>query len=193
MTPSRAEPEDRGSAALPAIAPRLVVAAQFGDRQALDALLRAVQLPLLRHVAYLVGSPEAAEDVVQDALLTVSRKLGELREPRWFRAWAFRIATRLAVRRARGARLYEHLALEEAGEVAAPDAPVPAFDDDVVEALRERLEQVPPASRLVLHMHYRTGLTHVEIAEALDVPVGTVKSRHHYGLQWLRARMQRAP
>jgi RNA polymerase sigma-70 factor (ECF subfamily) len=169
---------------------RRVVAAQFGDRAALDALLRDIQVPLFRHVAYLLGSDEAAEDALQEILLTISRKLGGLRDPRWFRAWAFRIATRMAIRHARRLRSgYALVDLEHADELEAPSEPDPPFDETELLRLRGALGEVPPASQLVLRMHYEHALTHVEIAEALGISIGTVKSRHHYGLQWLRRRM----
>ena len=81
--------------------PVLIGRAQHGDLHALDQLLRALQEPLFRHVNAIVADPHTAEDVLQETLLTVCRKLRTVREPRWFRAWAYRIATRLAVRRAR--------------------------------------------------------------------------------------------
>lgn len=168
----------------------LVTAAQFGDRRALDALLRGVQAPLFRHLAWLTGSDDAAADVLQDVLLTISRTLGGLRDPRWFRAWAFRIATRRALRsRRRGRGAPDLVALADAGELVVDDPPPRPFDDDEVAAALAALALVPPASQLVLRMHYESGLTLVEVAEALGISVGTVKSRHHYGLQWLRRRL----
>ena len=167
---------------------RRVVAAQLGDRVALDALLREVQEPLFRHVSFLLGSDEAAEDTLQEVLLAISRKLGGLRDARWFRAWAFRIATRMAIRHARRRRAgYALVDLAEAEElVATPEPDEDPFDESQLATLRGALGAVPPASQLVLRMHYEHALTHVEIAEALDISIGTVKSRHHYGLQWLR-------
>ena len=170
---------------------RRVVAAQLGDRVALDALLREIQEPLFRHVSFLLGAEDAAEDALQEILLTISRKLGSLRDPRWFRAWSFRLATRLAIRHARRRRTKHVLVdIDQAEELLAAPAPDEApFDESQLATLRGALDAVPPASQLVLRMHYEHGLTHAEIAEALDISPGTVKSRHHYGLQWLRRHM----
>ena len=173
-----------------AFASRLVVAAQFGDLAALDALLREIQVPLFRHLAFVLESEDAARDALQDALLTISRRIGTLREPRLFRAWCFRVATRIALRQARRGRAGPALvALDQATQVPDAEPDARPFDDEQLAALRTMLPQVPPASRLILHMHYEQGLTHREIAEALDISIGTVKSRHHYGLQWLRRQL----
>lgn len=65
--------------------------------------------------------------------------------------------------------------------VAAPDG------DDRLDLCEAEIEKLPPGSRIVLRLHYLDGLTLLEIAEALELPVGTVKSRLAYGLAKLRA------
>ena len=69
-----------------------VLLAQSGDIGALDRLLRSIQEPLFLRVLSIVAERELAEDVVQDVFILLLRKLGWLRDPRHFRAWAFRIA-----------------------------------------------------------------------------------------------------
>ena len=77
----------------------LAARAQLGDRRALDDLLRALQGPLLAHLRAFTGDQQGAEDALQDTLFTICRKLRSLRDPRWVRAWSYRIATRTAMRR----------------------------------------------------------------------------------------------
>lgn len=74
-----------------------VLRAQAGDREALELLLRAVQPALTRYLSGLVGA-RFADDVTQDVLLTIHRKLWWLRSPALFRPWTFRIASRAAFR-----------------------------------------------------------------------------------------------
>ena len=62
----------------------------------------------------------------------------------------------------------------------------PHFDPETLAALPSQLEKLSPASRVVLRMHYLDGLTHEEISEALEIAIGTVKSRLSYGLAALR-------
>ena len=71
--------------------------AQCQDREALELLLRSVQPALRRYVGGLTGADDA-DDVLQDVLVIVSRKLYWLEQPELFRAWAFRIASRAAFR-----------------------------------------------------------------------------------------------
>jgi RNA polymerase sigma-70 factor, ECF subfamily len=178
-----APPVDRRSALL-------VARAQSGDRAALDAVLRALQGPLYEHARSIAGDDDEARDVLQDALLIVSRKLPSLRDPRWLRAWAYRITTRECLRRGRRERPWrEALRGEGLDALAAADAE-PRFDPELAAALPGQLAALPPASGAVLRMHYLDGLTYVEIAEALEVAVGTVKSRLAYGLALLRRRLR---
>lgn len=68
----------------------------------------------------------------------------------------------------------------------AVDEPDRAFDPELLAQIQSCVDKLSPASQIVLRMHYLDGLTHVEIAEALEVPEGTVKSRLAYGLATLR-------
>jgi RNA polymerase sigma-70 factor (ECF subfamily) len=160
-----------------------VVQAQCGDRDALERLLRGV-LPLLHGYVLRMVGPEAADDVVQEALITVARKLAWLREPRLFRAWMFRIASRAAFRhlrreRRRGPYDSDVATLEM---IAAPE-PLPS--DDLLRELLES-EHVSPLSRAVLVLHFQEELPLADVAAILEIPVGTAKSRLAYGLKALR-------
>lgn len=159
--------------------------AQGHDRGALDALLRALQLPLHRHVSAIVREPDLAEDVLQEVLWLVCRKLGSLRDPRWVRAWAFRIATRESHRRLRRKRRSSPIddAVLETLEAPPLDA---AADDELLARLPALVERLSPASEMVIRMHYLERLSIAEIAEALELAPGTVKSRLAYGLAALR-------
>jgi RNA polymerase sigma-70 factor (ECF subfamily) len=77
---------------------RLVLRTQSGDRDALDAALRSIQDAMFRYLKSLVSDEHVARDVLQETFLFIVRNLGRLREPRAFRSWAFRIASREAFR-----------------------------------------------------------------------------------------------
>ena len=173
-------PEERTRLAL------RVALAQSGDRGALDRLLRDHQQPLYRHVRAILGDGELAYDVLQASLLLVARRLTSLRDPRWFRAWAFRIATREAVRAARR-QARDRALFDDAEAIDQVAAAEPAYDPALVRACAGRLDALPPAARIVLRLHYLEELTLLETAEALELPLGTVKSRLAYGLARLRA------
>jgi RNA polymerase sigma-70 factor (ECF subfamily) len=124
---------------------------------------------------------------VQASLLLIARRLAALRDPRWFRAWAYRITTREALRSARR-RGRERALFEEDAAAAPPDAPVPEPDEasDLLRLCAGRIDDLPTGSQVVLRLHYLEELTLPEVAEALEIPVGTVKSRLAYGLTRLR-------
>jgi RNA polymerase sigma-70 factor (ECF subfamily) len=160
-----------------------VLRAQCDDREALELLLRAVQPSLRRYLRGLVGTFHA-DDVLQDVLITVARKLVWLEEPDVFRPWAFRIASRAG---------FKHLKRErrwrgddgELGDVAAPDPPPPD------ELLRElpTMDGISPASRAVLVLHFQEEMSLAAVAAILEIPLGTAKSRLAYGLTAIRKQL----
>lgn len=146
-----------------------------------------MQEPLFRHARAIVRDEDAARDVLQESLFAIARRLTSLRDPQWFRAWAYRITTREAVRRARADRRWEPvddatmatLVHDRADEEPAESPFIPLH----------HLEQLSPAAQVVVRMHYVDDLTLSEIAEALEISIGTVKSRLAYGLAELRRRV----
>jgi RNA polymerase sigma-70 factor (ECF subfamily) len=170
----------------------LVVSAALGDRSALDRLLRAVQQPLFDHIAFLLGDADAAADVLQDVLVTVCRKLIQLHDPSLFRAWVFRIATRTSLRALRRARRAEYVDIVGIAELCAQGAEERTFDPELVTLLEAHVAELPPACRVVVRLRYFEELSVTEVAEALDIPPGTVKSRAAYGVELLRRRLMPA-
>ncbi len=168
--------------------PALAARAQLGDRPALEALLRELQRPLLEHVRAIVRDDDLASDVLQEVLLIICRRLHTVRETEWIRAWAYRIATREAVRAVRRARREEGslVDLEDLPPAEEPDIAGAGPTDDQLAELPSRLAMLPPRAQLVLRMHYLQSFTLPEVAAALEVPLGTVKSRLAYGLARLR-------
>ena len=165
----------------------LVLRAQSGDRAALDALLSSAQEPLFRYLLSLVGEPHAAEDVLQESFIRIYRKLGWLREPELFRAWAYRVATREAFRHLKRERRWaEQVRDEEALNALAAPPPREEFAPELRARLRESVGALSPASRAVVVLYYLHEMSLEETAGVLGVPLGTVKSRLAYGLEALR-------
>ena len=163
-----------------------VLAAQSGDREALGKLLTALEEPLSRYVLHVVRRAELADDILQEVFLRICKSLEFLREPELFRAWAYRIATREAVRALKKERAWsERVDPEVAPEDTAASDPE-RLDPDVLQRLLAMLEALSPSSRAVIHLHYFDEMSIYEVAEVLDVPPGTVKSRLAYGLAALR-------
>jgi RNA polymerase sigma-70 factor (ECF subfamily) len=160
-----------------------VLRAQCDDREALELLLRSVQPPLRRYVAGLVG-PDDADDILQDVLVIVSRKLYWLEQAELFRAWAFRIASRAAFRHLKTRKRWSDSNVDDAKleEIAAPV--VDPSDDRLTELLDS--PALSPASRAVLVLHFREEMPLAHVAAVLEIPIGTVKSRLAFGLKSLR-------
>jgi RNA polymerase sigma-70 factor, ECF subfamily len=160
----------------------LVLLAQTGDRGALEQLLRDIHAPLRRYITRLAGIT-LADDILQETALQIFRKLPFLREPAVFRPWTFRIASRIAFSQLKHARRWEPLD-------AAPAEPLaivsPNLGEPPDEAFLTLLDQVSPTSRAVLLLHYQHDLSLEETAAILEIPIGTAKSRLHYGVSALR-------
>lgn len=164
---------------------RDVLRAQAGDRQALEALLARLAPPLRAYHGRL--APAHAEDLLQDVLVLVYRKLDYLHDPRLLRPWAYRIASREAFRQLRRERARG--APEDPAVLETMAGPEPPADPELARIAAGLLEGVPPASRAALVLHYLHELSFGEVASVLEVPIGTVKSRINYGLALLRRAM----
>jgi RNA polymerase sigma-70 factor, ECF subfamily len=164
-----------------------VLRAQTGDREALNALLQAVQEPLYRYALSLVGQPPLAEDILQNAFLRIYQNLKALREPELFRPWAYRITHREALKVLKRERIWTEQIRDETLLESLPAQPVTTeLTTWETELLPELIAQLSPASRAVIVLHYLHDQTLDEIAAALELPIGTVKSRLAYGLSSLR-------
>jgi RNA polymerase sigma-70 factor (ECF subfamily) len=160
-----------------------VLRAQCRDREALEALLRSVQPSLRRYLSAVAGAADA-DDLQQDVLMIVIRRLGSLDDPALFRPWLFRTASREAFRHLRKRRLWRRRHEESVPLDDLPARPQRVPDDLLQQALASGA--VPPMSRAVLVLHFQEDLSLPEAAAILGIPLGTVKSRLAYGLQSLR-------
>jgi RNA polymerase sigma-70 factor (ECF subfamily) len=160
----------------------LVLLAQTGDRSALEQLLRDAYVPLRRYITRLAGT-DLADDILQETSLQIFRKLQFLREPAVFRPWTFRIASRIAFSHLKHARRWQPL------DDAPPEILTTlnlSLGEPPDEAFLNLLDRVSPASRAVLLLRYQHDLSLEESAAILEIPIGTAKSRLHYGVTALR-------
>jgi RNA polymerase sigma-70 factor (ECF subfamily) len=133
-----------------------------------------------------------AEDAVQDACLTAWRRAGSLRDPDRFGAWFGRILVNGCRDRLRGRQRQQvrAIALQAAwhGEAGGPDPALrPGASDPDLDAAFDGLD---PDHRIVVLLRFWQDLSLDEIADRLDVPLGTVKSRLHYALRTLRTDLE---
>ena len=160
-----------------------VLRAQCSDREALELLLRGVQPSLRRYLTGLAGATDA-DDLLQDVLVIIVRKIGALDDPKLFRPWAFRIASREAFRHVKKRRRWKGIH-DDDSQLDAQPMPEGRPSGDTRQALLAT-ESISPASRAVLMLHFQEELSLPEVAAILDIPLGTAKSRLAYGLRSIR-------
>jgi RNA polymerase sigma-70 factor (ECF subfamily) len=167
----------------------LAALAATGERRAFGELVRrhgSAVRGLLRRMG---AAPAEADDAAQDAFITAFEKIAEFRGEGPFAGWVKKIAARQYLRRVqKGRRL---AALERKDE--ALDAGLVGADADGRIDLDEALKALSEAERLCVTLCYGAGLSHAEAAEALKLPLGTVKSHVKRGLDRLRVRLAPAP
>ncbi|MDW4571208.1 sigma-70 family RNA polymerase sigma factor [Microbacterium sp. M3] len=162
--------------------------AESRDAVRLAALYDAHAAPVWRYVVHLTGDRAGADDVVQETLLRAWRTPRILeQDPSTTRSWMFTVARHLVIDEVRSARRRREIGVAEVPERSVPDATDALFEAILVE---EALAALTVEHRsVVIHAYYR-GLSVAEMADALDIPEGTVKSRLHYGLRALRLALQ---
>jgi RNA polymerase sigma-70 factor (ECF subfamily) len=175
----------------------LVEACQAGEASAFDVLVARWE-DRIRGAAYrFLGSEEEAKDVAQEAFLKAYRALGGFKREARFSSWLYQIATNLCRDRLRRRRTRGTVSLEEMEETGGaivetrPGADDRLLQEDLARAVRRAIHTLAEEQREVVILKEYEGLTFLEIAQALDVPVSTVKTRLYRGLGQLRLRLER--
>jgi RNA polymerase sigma-70 factor, ECF subfamily len=157
----------------------LVGAAQAGDRGALETLLGRHYERVYAVCRRLVGNDADAADAAQDTMIAVVRGLHRFDGRSAFATWAYRIATNASLDELRRRRR-RPMVSSESGVAADVDDPAALGALDTVDQrlqLDRALEQLPPDFRTAVVLRDVADLDYAEIAAALDLPIGTVKSR----------------
>jgi len=160
----------------------LMTAVASGDETALAVLIdryaASVHAYLLRHS----GKRDDADDLLQETWVRVARSAKRFDTARRFRSWIYGIATNLA-RDLFRRRMTRERALRDLAAHPPATSGVNSVDRG---ELRERIAELPENMRAVLLLRYYEGMSEAEMAEILDVPRGTIKSRLHAALRRLR-------
>lgn len=165
-----------------------------GDRDVFAQLVGRYESELYSYLARYLGDAQLAQDAFQNAFLQIHLKCDQFQEGRRLRPWLYTIATNQAIDAQRRNKRHRHVSLdgpvgcENDGDIGRlldllqsnePDPQSQAHDEEHREWLREALDGLPEHLRRVIHLVYYQGLKYREAAEALGIPVGTVKSRMH--------------
>ena len=166
----------------------LVASARLGDRDALDILVRRWNRKLIAHAWRLLRDAEGAKDAVQEAWVEILRGLSRLRDDGAFAPWAFRIVSRRCARHIGRMRGERRLAEEMAAVPADDDVAEPSSLD--VASVRRAIKALPPEQEAAIALFHLEDMSVAEVAVALDVPAGTVKTRLMHARRKLRAALE---
>lgn len=154
----------------------LVAGARLGSHGAVARLAELRGPGLLRHAMRLLGNREDAQDAVQEAWIEILRGLPSLRDDRAFAAWAYRIVTRRAARIVAG-NVKRRSRIDPAADPDDFAASGTEFMDPDARAIRQAIRSLPPAQAAAISLFYLDDMSVAEVAIALDVPPGTIKTR----------------
>ncbi len=166
---------------------RLVEQVKNGYPEAFDLLVRKYQHKIYGLVSRFVSDPSAAEDIVQESFIKAYRSLDRFRGDSAFYTWLYRIAVNTAKnyvvsrgRRPPDADIDAEEAEQMSGSEALQEFGTPEeviLSTEVTQKVLEVIENLPPDLRTALILREIDGLTYEEIAQVMDCPIGTVRSR----------------
>jgi len=157
-----------------------------GRRDAFSVLVERYQKPIFNFVYRFYGNYELAQELTQETFLRCYQFLKSYDPERKFSTWLYKVAKNLCVdelkrqRSAREVRLDDALPAIDARDVAGAvdrNQQVQCIRREEDFRLLEALQELPPAARTVLLLHYFQGLSYQEIGETLGLPVSTIKIR----------------
>jgi len=163
----------------------LIACAQQGDRQAFTELVCRHQNGVVSLIYRMCGNPQQAEDAAQEAFVRVWQNLNSYKPQHAFRSWLYRIAANAALdslRRERPSTDLDSLSLADPS--TGPERSVE--ENQRTAQVREAIAHLSPPLRIVLILREYQELSYQEIAEALDIPTGTVMSRLNTARSQLR-------
>ena len=174
------------------------LAAQYlaGRRQAMEDLIQEIQDVVYFHCVKLMRNEDDAQDAAQEVLMAVLQGLDGLRNPSSFYSWLNRIIARTC------AKLYAREHRENASDEDPVPLPFEEVDDQQIpekiidteetrRMIRELVDGLPPAQRLSILLYYFDELPVKDIAEVMDTPENTVKSRLSYARRAIKTGVDR--
>jgi RNA polymerase sigma-70 factor (ECF subfamily) len=158
-----------------------------GSPQAMQRLVEDYYVPLYRYAYRLSGSTADAEDLTQEAFCKAQFNFGQLRDASRARPWLFSILRNAYLHRVRAERQQACVSLDNLGDV--PEPLPDALPDIDPERLQQALNELPEVFRTPIILYYFEDFGYRDIAEQMDLPIGTVMSRLARAKAHLRARL----
>ncbi|QQE11980.1 RNA polymerase sigma factor [Planctomycetota bacterium] len=165
----------------------LIIKAQQGDQDAMAKLINRWHKQLLQYAIKVTRNEHLAHDIVQETWITVINKLTKLQEINRFRPWVLRILNNKCRDHWRKEETHQkHLIQQhESCESSLKD------QDSDKQSFDEMMQQLDGQSRAILLMKYVHEMSIIEIAQSLDIPTGTAKSRLYYARNKFKQKFER--
>jgi RNA polymerase sigma-70 factor (ECF subfamily) len=161
-----------------------------GKQRTVQRLVDDHYMALYRYAFRLSGGSADAEDLTQEAFCKAQDHLAQLREPDRAKAWLFSILRNAYLHRMRSERQERCVSLDAIGDLPEPSPePLPAVDP---EQLQHALDDLPELFRTPVILYYFEEFSYRDIAEQMDLPIGTVMSRLARAKAYLRERLMPA-
>ena len=161
-----------------------------GSRRGIAPLVEEHYQSLYRYAYRLSGAAADAEDLTQEAFCKAQAQLGTLRDPDRAKPWLFSILRNAYLHRARSDRAHKQVPLDAVGEL--PGDPPPDVPEVGPEELQRALNDLPEGFRTPVILFYFEDMSYRDIAEQMDLPIGTVMSRLARAKTHLRDRLMPA-
>ncbi|MBI2805781.1 MAG: sigma-70 family RNA polymerase sigma factor [Planctomycetes bacterium] len=160
----------------------------FGSaRPAIESLVESHYAALYRYAYRLSGAAQEAEDLTQETFCLAQTKLFQLREANRAKAWLFSILRNAYLHKVRTSKQEKQVSLDSIGEI--PDRDSERLSDIDAAQLQNALDELPEAFKTPIILFYFEEFSYKEIAEQMDVPLGTVMSRLARAKAFLRQRL----
>jgi len=162
---------------------------QAGSLEALGVLYDRHRNLVYRTALAITGDVEAAADLLQDVFLRLHRFASHIDPQRPMEPWLYRMTTNQAYTWIKRRRRWLHPLEDVAEWLSGSKKDMPAYQvetDETLQSVQQAVLSLPLSHRGVVVLYYVNDLSLQEISEILEIPVGTVKSRLHYGRQALK-------
>lgn len=158
-----------------------------GSQRSVQQLVDEYYTALYRYAYRLSGTASEAEDLTQEAFCKAQVQMAQLRDPGRAKSWLFSILRNAYLHRVRSQRQHRQISLDSAGDLAEPlPEPLPEVEP---ERLQQALAELPEVFRTPVILYYFEEFSYRDIAEQMDLPLGTVMSRLARAKGYLRARL----
>lgn len=178
----------------------LVARVRNGDKQAFNLLVAKYQYRIRSLVSRLVADPLEQEDIVQDAFIKAYRAIGRFRGDSAFYTWLYRIAVNTAKHHLVNAARRPPMQDIDAGDMAPMRMPprlvenntpeMIRHNDQLVQTIKRAIDELPEELRQAITLRELEGLSYEDIAEAMNCPIGTVRSRIFRAREAIRQAME---